>query len=397
MTVKIRVQDFQSIEDAEIEVSGLTVITGQNNSGKSAILRAVFGMFTNTRGTKYVRHGKPHCTVTLTFADGQTLTWEKGEKVNRYKVNGKDLNKVGAGVVPPEVDAFGILPVHAAGRELWPQFAQQFTGQVFLLDQPGTVLAESISDVTRVGVLNEALRETQSDRRTATSELKVRAGDVLRLEAQESTYAGLTQVETVIREAEVMDREVTRLQGEVTEIRTLRDTLAAFSATADEHLPVRWVTLPAGVEAIQQDIHTLLELQGMATKIQGLVHLRDTLAPVANLSFPNDESVARARKIAEALGLIVGLRSQMAPLKVIVSEGDTLREALDHPIPDLPTRQVHDLEELRRIRSDLDTRRGTVRDLRKESVDVEAQYDEALHEVRELLGGVGDCPICGRC
>ncbi len=41
--VKVRVKNFQSIREAEVEVKGLTVITGPNNSGKTAFMRAVKG------------------------------------------------------------------------------------------------------------------------------------------------------------------------------------------------------------------------------------------------------------------------------------------------------------------------------------------------------------------
>ena len=76
--IKVRIQNFQSIEDLTLEIDKLTVITGSNNTGKSAIVRAIRGVFQNTRGTSFIRHGKPKSTVTITFADGQTVVWEKG-------------------------------------------------------------------------------------------------------------------------------------------------------------------------------------------------------------------------------------------------------------------------------------------------------------------------------
>ena len=43
MAVTARVQNFQSVEDATIVIDGLTVITGTNNSGKTAVMRAIRG------------------------------------------------------------------------------------------------------------------------------------------------------------------------------------------------------------------------------------------------------------------------------------------------------------------------------------------------------------------
>ena len=112
----LRIQDFQSLKDVEIEVQGLTVVTGQNNSGKSACVRAAFGAFTNTPGTKYVRHGAEHTSVSMEFSDGQILKWEKGSGVNRYTLNGKVLNKVGRSA-PEEISCLGVQPLSVGGVE----------------------------------------------------------------------------------------------------------------------------------------------------------------------------------------------------------------------------------------------------------------------------------------
>ena len=57
MPVRIHVKNFQSIADANLVVDRFTVITGANNSGKTALIRAVQGVFANSSGDAYVRHG----------------------------------------------------------------------------------------------------------------------------------------------------------------------------------------------------------------------------------------------------------------------------------------------------------------------------------------------------
>lgn len=238
MPFRLRVKNFQSIEDASLDVDGLTVVTGPNNSGKTAMIRAVYGAFTNARGTKYVRHGKESCEVALDFADGRSLVWEKGEKVNRYVLDGKTLNKVGQGA-PPEMISLGVQPVEASGRELWPQFAHQFVGQVFLIDEPGSVLAEAISDVTRVGVLNEALRNAQSDRRTAAGDLKLRQSDVAKHEAATKKFDGLDDALKLATEVDSARADLTTLQRQLDEARRFRDRLRQAQAEVSRLSPVR--------------------------------------------------------------------------------------------------------------------------------------------------------------
>lgn len=396
MTVKIRVRDFQSIESAEIEVSGLTVITGQNNSGKSAFLRAVHGVFTNARGTKYVRHGRDQCAVTVTFGDGRSVTWEKGEKVNRYTVDGKVLDKVGSGV-PVEVEALGVVSITASGREIWPQFAPQFTGQVFLLDQPGSVLAESIADVSRVGVLNEALRNTQSDKRALASELKVRLGDVTRYETQEASYAGLDDVETLAREAEALKAEANNLTDEVTNVRDLRTSITQHAAIVTLLAPARAIDLPDDGAEARAALGELTVLQDLASKLTDAVRTLATLAPVAAVDVPDVADSARALKVTEALTLVSGIREQMLPLQAVVDGAVDIRAATADPLPEVEgvAGQAKQVETYRQLRTEIAARGEAVDALRREVTSVTEALDAVSHEVQEIIGDAGSCPICG--
>ena len=170
MPVRIRARNFQSIEDAEIVVDRFTVVTGPNNSGKTALQRAVQGVFTNPSGDAFVRHGAERLIVDIDFGNDETVRWEKGPKVKpTYTVKGKVINP--GRQVPTEVLALGIQPIQAGAIAVWPQVAPQFTGQMFLLDLPGSAIAEAVADVERVGQLTQALRLADSDKRSASSEL----------------------------------------------------------------------------------------------------------------------------------------------------------------------------------------------------------------------------------
>ena len=396
MAVKIRVRDFQSIEDAEIEVSGLTVITGQNNLGKSAFYRAAHGVFTNVRGTKYVRLGKDHCTVDITFGDGRTVTWEKGEKVNRYTVDGKVLDKVGSGV-PAEVGSLGVTPITAAGRELWPQFAPQFTGQVFLLDQPGSVLAESVADVTRVGVLNEALRNTQSDKRALASELKVRLSDVVRLESQESHYAGLDTVEFLAQEAEALHVLVDDLHRQLDSARSLHDAHVSLSLTVSALRPVQDVVVPDGVGGVRSDLNLLDEVRDLQTKLGGVAQFLELLSPVAGILVPGDADTARVRKVSDAIALLTDLRDQMEPFAVVAEGGGTLRSVVSAPLPDTghAAKELLGLDDHRAFREALVSRTKALSDYASDLQTTTEEYEVAVHDVISLIGTAGECPTCG--
>lgn len=188
MAITVRVKNFQSIKDAELKISGLTVITGPNNSGKTAFLRAIRGLFTNAPSGPLVRQGEQNLSVYMMFDDGNSVFWEKG-KVNQYTVNGKTLSSVGRGV-PPEVEALGVREVASGSEKIWPQIARQFDGTLFLVDRPGATMAEALSDVERVGKLSDALRACESDKRSVNLEIKIRRDDVSKAQARLKDFEG---------------------------------------------------------------------------------------------------------------------------------------------------------------------------------------------------------------
>jgi exonuclease SbcC len=350
---RLRVKNFQSIEDASLDVDGLTVVTGPNNSGKTAMIRAVYGAFTNARGTKYVRHGKASCEVSLDFADGRSLVWEKGEKVNRYVLDGQTLNKVGQGA-PPEMTSLGVQPVEAAGRELWPQFAHQFVGQVFLIDEPGSVLAEAISDVTRVGVLNEALRNSQSDRRTAASDLKLRQSDVAKHEQAARKFDGLDDALKLAAEVDALRVDLVDLQRRLDESRRLRDRL----------------------QHAQADV--------------------DRLHPVRDHGSVDDTLLAKAVKAESALGWVQSASKRW-------SQAQESHEVAERAVGSVSRIQLPDWDGSThaqwREASDLsrkhDTYLQSVQSLQRESVDAEGLVASSTSYLSTLLSEAGVCPTCG--
>lgn len=355
MSFRVRVRDFQSIEDATIEVDGLTVITGPNNSGKTALMRAVSGAFTNARGTKFVRHGKDSSKVELSFSDGRTLLWEKGEKVNRYELDGKALNRVGHGA-PPETATLGVLPVEAAGRELWPQFAHQFVGQVFLLDEPGSVLAEAVANVDKVGVLNESLRLSQSDRRSAAVELKVRVEDVTKYEVALLHFDGLDEAVAKVKKAEVLRVEVADKEKSLDQVREIQSRLSIVAGTVG------------------------------------------ALAPVRALPTVDSALVEKVKKIQTALDWSIQTSARFVQAKVDHDRAlDAAQSVRDTTLPDAQPVQdaFRRLEAAQALVNRLDALQGAVEGLRVSLSGAQSAHEAAVSDVQVLFDEAGSCPFCG--
>src|SRR3990167_4522098 len=145
MLKHLYVADYQSIEEADIELKPFTVIVGDNRSGKTALLRALRALVFNQSGSGFIRRGEPECMVEVTTEEGDVIAWGKTKTTAFYRLNDKDYSKM-AGSVPEEIqDALGIRSIDVdATLTLTPQIARD-TEQFFLLDRSAGQAARALA------------------------------------------------------------------------------------------------------------------------------------------------------------------------------------------------------------------------------------------------------------
>lgn len=360
MPLKIRVRNFQSIEDATIIIDGLTVVTGTNNAGKSAMFRAIRGAFANTRGFDFVRLGSSHCTVDIEdMVDGRMLTWEKGPKTNRYIVNGKRLDRVGHGV-PVEVADFGVTPISVGGQDLWPQIAPQVNGVMFLLDQPGSLIAEAVADVERVNQLNSALKMSESDRKSAKADLKIRAQDGEKFSQRRATFEGLDEA-----------------IGELNQLDARREKADKISKAWVNLIKLgeRYSVTKASVEALEG-------LEGVGVKL------------------PSEERVAKAEGFRRAIGITVTLAMRYEAAKRDYEVAQKAHNAVGRIT--LDESLVEGADKLQRVlgrtydlRDRLVKSRQLMNQIEAEIKQRDLEFEIIRARAAELLGSFTDCPTCG--
>jgi len=359
MSFTVRVRNFQSIEDATLLVDGLTVITGTNNTGKSAFFRALRGVFTNTKGHGFVRNGTSHCTVDVDFNDGQ-VQWEKGPKANRYKVGPLVLSKVGHGA-PPEVQALGVRSLPVAGQEIWPQIAPQISGVQFLLDQPAPVLAESLADVERVNHLNRALRACEADRKQARSDLKAHEELLQSLTVQNQQFDNLDQDLAVYTDLEREHGELTLLRAEI-----------------------------MGLESLSQRLQVNRKVLASLDGLEQIV-------------LPSDEDMGQLGRLHQAVVVVTEISQRLSKARETSQRyGDGgLLESLHLDIQRV-VNPIRDLEEIVSQAKHLEQMRQRIH-LQQEEIQkcdhlheaVRQTHGSAVDAVKQALGAFTECPTCG--
>lgn len=90
MLKKIKLKNFMSHKSSEFElVKGINVITGPNNSGKSAVISALqmLADLPVKEGDYMVRHGASHASVTIETGEGDELSWQRKGSTMSLMIN----------------------------------------------------------------------------------------------------------------------------------------------------------------------------------------------------------------------------------------------------------------------------------------------------------------------
>jgi hypothetical protein len=80
-----------------------------------------------------------------------------------------------------------------------------------------------------------------------------------------------------------------------------------------------------------------------------------------------------------------------------VGEGGALREVATDDLPDVDgaSKGLLGLADLRAMQDTLTARQTAITACRSDLQRTTEEYEVAVHEVQEILGDAGSCPICG--
>lgn len=401
MPVQIKVKNFQSIADAELTVDKFTVVTGSNNSGKSSLCRAVQGVFSNPSGDAYVRHGTDKLSVQLSFDDGQTVCWEKGPKVKpTYMISGKTLHP-GRGV-PDEVSTLGVRPIQVGQQPVWPQLAQQFVGQVFLLDLPGSSIAEAVADVDRVGKLTQALRFAETDKRAVSSEIRVRRQDVDSLKRDLDMYAGLDTVAQAVSNVEVLQKLLTETDLRVSSLQDLKIRWGNCKSTLENLSGVREVQVPVVglVERATKLSRNITIACDMRQRIQQTLQMVDALSDIRKVSIPASSN--EAVRVRDLITLSITSRVKLQTAQLVLDRSKRASHVAQSFDFSGLAAKITKAMQAEKVLSRLLEFQSKRRDLKEHILgltkilsDKTSQLGESVLEIKTILGDLGECPTCG--
>ncbi len=330
-------ENFQSHRYTEISfVSGMNVFVGPSDSGKSAILRALrWVLFNQPRGSDYIRVGADQCRVTLTMNDGIKIIRERSSSINRYILitpeGEKQIFEGFGSSVPQEIlDSHGMHPLKLdQDWELPIQLGSQLEAP-FLLSETGSVKAKTIGRISGAHVIDLALNQTASDRRTLTAKIRNAEEQAQQLQQDLESYQELDQMKEKLERAHQLFQGAEDLLQRMNRLKKLREELFLCRKRQAE------------VTSQLERLSSLPLVEGLVSSLEYL-GLRSSLLNTKRLSWLHNRRERKAcLEIIEQtdhLPKVVHLISQTEEARKELAELSVLHERLQHHRREIGTLQ----------------------------------------------------------
>jgi AAA domain len=295
MIRRITLINFMSHKETVIEpADGLTILAGEHNCGKSAIVCALQVVCGNAGGDFMVRHGKRECIVKVETDEGHVIEWRRKNDSVSYRLNGRDIHRL-KGSVPEELHQLLRLPVvEAEGGDFDVHFGEQ-KKPIFLLNESAsrraTFFASSSDAVQLLEMQNAHRRKIQDAKNRERELIKAEAKLTRRIEVLrplDTISERLNELETAHKATGSGAAAIDDLHER---IRTLSKAQETVQTRADHTSVLRRLSTPPAVQSTHSLEKTIDELMWMAGRVASD---RDRVAALDVLAAPPevDDTIA---------------------------------------------------------------------------------------------------------
>lgn len=399
--LKVRVKNFQSLVDSEILIDGFTTLTGKNNTGKSAFIRAIYAVFTNPTYAPIANDLNLPVEVELT-GDDFHLKWIKGKGFNSYIINGKTFDKVGTDL-PDELMKIGIHDIDINGKKIYPQFAMQLTGQIFLTNLSGAYLSEAVADTNSVQLLTNAYKLSEKYKKNAVAELKIRNKDLVEVKKTLQGYSNFPLIKQEFTDLQQKKKDIDLLSSRIKEVSDLRDLIETARSTQQKLKDIDLLKREFDNLIFSKCLDQLAIIQETRDLEAKLIKTRSVINNLKDFDILSEKSniddmvqeLSRIKNIFNRIWEVVGIFQKISYQQGVIKNLD---------LENLETIDVQEINSLKKTYLLL-TNLVELREQRKllgnsiyqASIEIEnknTQLIEIKDKITQVLKENGKCPVC---
>ncbi len=422
--IRVEIQDFQSISYLEFEINGFTCITGKSNIGKSSIVRAVSSSILHSPVGGMIRKGKKVCKITL---DSETwgFSWEKGQGVSRYILphSSRTLDKLGLGQIQ-DIRDMGFGSVKVGNKDIYPWLASQWD-PLFLLRESGQSITEFISDISRLSVLQNAIRLSFQKKKKLSDDLKRKSEEKDNLNMKLRKYQNIERLEDLQKEIDSQLDSILEYEKSIEKKQSILSRLENLKNSIIPIIKITKIQIPDTLE-FERILSNLRKAETAFVSLNRLSNSVEKLSDISSIKIPSlpDEDLRQLSLatsfhdrikslssdinydienvfipdisvIDRHIGEISRLKIAERIMKKIELEKLQIRNMLSIENVRLPSIDNLGIDRLRKSESVF----HKISKLKNEIENLECelgQADKELQKVQEELSSIPACPTCER-
>lgn len=432
--MKITLDNFRIIEHADIEVEGITLIRGQNDSGKSTAMRALKTIVKNESGDGCIRYGAPGFSISLEIPTREqgtrSVTFSRkrgGSPLLKIDTQKNALEKLGRLNINDIDPTFPLKVIDYGDDKFMPQFVFQKQVPVFGQVDVYQFFSSMFESVALLSKHNLKVRARVSAATQDANSLKAKAEGVMgSLNQVNAALEGIDRQETFLRFSQLEAAEA--LEGQLaqadTTVASLTDELGSlqkyevlggldFNAimTAarllDSVLALfdRYRDLAVEEDGLRQRLAQAVAAEASVQRLEGLRATLQAADDLRHLLARYDALVARQGQLEAGLGAAASAEQGLASLQLLhetvsnIARLSVLRGQYATK-SDKMTRLFRAMAVMPQVETVADLVQGLL-DLKKAAAraqDCEGHLTLAnatLEECRKELADIKICPVCG--
>jgi DNA repair exonuclease SbcCD ATPase subunit len=299
MIKRLKISNYMAHKETELELGpGVTVLTGPNNSGKSAVVEALRSVAQNPAPQHVIRHGASKAVVRVELDSGDAIEWVRSKGNSVYRLFRADEDGEGSGDDPEVYAKFGRMPPEDIRGLLRLDLVETESGSVdihignqrypiFLLDQTGSQAASFFAASTEA----EYLLRMQQAMKTKTDRTRSKRKELLQectdLERAIELYLPLEDIHLVLSKTEELYNTLVALQQAIP---ILNQTIEVLENTRFRHSGKMEASAVLELLSPLPQIHETrsveIILEGLQSVLLQLGNVKANTASLAPLSLP---------------------------------------------------------------------------------------------------------------
>ena len=294
MLESIRIRNFQSIKKADLQPGKFSIIIGESDLGKSAIVRAIRALVYNQSGQSFITHGESKAGVGLKFDDVE-VGWIKGES-STYKMGDLVFDKTGRSL-PSEVAEELRMGEIVVGNLSFDVNIHNQLDRPFLVMETAPARAKILGELSGTNLIYLAIQSLRKDEQQDKKLRTTRIGDLEKAQEELESFKGLVDRQTMLVKIKRKIDNLKKLDERCQLIEQWRSSLLAHQ----DNLKISEIRSEKASQILDK-VNSLIEkYQRVATLESTLGKLYAIIARVADLEKDAVLTLEEFRSIEEEL------------------------------------------------------------------------------------------------